>query len=123
MYVDHVADVGVRELEQRLSEYLARAERGGLLLVTERGRPKAVLGPPPGRGRVQQGNADVWITPGSGGTLGAIPRWKASRQVRTLDALHLAAAQTDRRRGGPALHVDVRQAQAARNLGLTVVGA
>jgi uncharacterized protein len=43
--------------------------------------------------------------------------------VRTLDALHLAAA---RRVGGPAvpfLTFDARQAQAARALGLTVVGA
>lgn len=42
--------------------------------------------------------------------------------VRTLDALHLAAAQ---RVGGPAvpfLTFDIRQAQAARALGLTVVG-
>lgn len=42
--------------------------------------------------------------------------------VRTLDALHLSAAQ---RVGGPAvplLTFDVRQAQAARALGLTVVG-
>jgi uncharacterized protein len=43
--------------------------------------------------------------------------------VRTLDALHLAAAQ---RLGAPAvpfLTFDLRQAQAARSLGLTVVGA
>ncbi|MDP2712135.1 MAG: type II toxin-antitoxin system VapC family toxin [Solirubrobacteraceae bacterium] len=43
--------------------------------------------------------------------------------VRTLDALHLAAAQ---RAGGsavPFLTFDLRQAQAARALGLTVVGA
>jgi len=43
--------------------------------------------------------------------------------VRTLDALHLAAAQ---RVGGPAvpfLTFDARRAQAARALGLTVVGA
>jgi uncharacterized protein len=43
--------------------------------------------------------------------------------VRTLDALHLAAAQ---RVGGPAvpfLTFVARQAQAARALGLTVVGA
>jgi predicted nucleic acid-binding protein len=42
--------------------------------------------------------------------------------VRTLDALHLAAAQ---RVGGPAvpfLTFDIRQAQAARALGLTVIG-
>jgi predicted nucleic acid-binding protein len=43
--------------------------------------------------------------------------------VRTLDALHLAAAQ---RLGGsalPYLTFDLRQAQAARALGFTVVGA
>ncbi len=43
--------------------------------------------------------------------------------VRTLAALHLAAAQ---RAGGPAvpfLTFDLRQAQGARSLGLTVVGA
>ena len=43
--------------------------------------------------------------------------------VRILDALHLAAA---RRAGGsavPFLTYDVRQAQAARGLGFTVVGA
>ncbi|MGH2948318.1 MAG: type II toxin-antitoxin system VapC family toxin [Solirubrobacteraceae bacterium] len=43
--------------------------------------------------------------------------------VRTLDALHLAAAQ---RAGGPALPLltyGLRQAQAARGLGFTVVGA
>ena len=43
--------------------------------------------------------------------------------VRTIDALHLAAA---RRAGGsavPFLTYDVRQAQAARGLGFTVVGA
>ena len=43
--------------------------------------------------------------------------------VRTLGALHLAAAQ---RVGGPAvpfLTFDLRQAQAARSLGLTVLGA
>jgi len=42
--------------------------------------------------------------------------------VRVLDALHLAAIQ---RSGGPAvpfLTFDVRQAQAARALGLTVLG-
>ena len=43
--------------------------------------------------------------------------------VRTLDALHLAAAQ---RAGGPTvtfLTFDLKQAQAARDLGMTVVGA
>ena len=43
--------------------------------------------------------------------------------VRTLDALHLAAAQRAGGPGLPFLTFDVRQAQAARSLGLTVLGA
>jgi predicted nucleic acid-binding protein len=43
--------------------------------------------------------------------------------VRTLDALHLAAAQRVGAGALPFLTFDVRQAQAARALGFTVVGA
>jgi prevent-host-death family protein len=87
-----MADVGVRELKQRLSEYLDRAERGELVRVTERGRPKALLGPLPGRARIDAGIAEGWITRSSGGSapssatgLGPSRRWKASRRV--LDVL------------------------------------
>jgi uncharacterized protein len=55
-----MTDVGVRELKQRLSEYLDRAERGELVRVTERGRPKALLGPLPGRARVEEGVGEVY---------------------------------------------------------------
>ena len=37
--------VGVRELRQNLSVYLARVKRGEVLTVTEHGRPVARLGP------------------------------------------------------------------------------
>lgn len=80
-----MADVGVRELKQRLSEYLDRAERGELVRVTERGRPKALLGPLPGRARVDEGVAEGWITPATGTGLAPVRRWKTPRQV--LDAL------------------------------------
>lgn len=43
--------------------------------------------------------------------------------ARTLDALHLAAAQRVGGAAVPFLTFDVRQAQAARSLGLTVIGA
>lgn len=56
-------DVGVRELKARLSEFLDRAERGEVIRVTERGRPKAALGPIPGRLRVDEGIAEGWIRP------------------------------------------------------------
>lgn len=78
-------DVGVRELKQNLSQYLDRAERGELVRVTERGRPKALLAPLPGAGRLGNGVEEGWITPGSGGTLGQVRRWP--RRETVLDAL------------------------------------
>lgn len=80
-----MADVGVRELKQRLSEYLDRAERGELLQVTDRGRPKALLGPLPGRARVEEGISGGWIRAGRGGNLSQVQRVRSGRRV--LDAL------------------------------------
>ena len=80
-----MADVGIRELKQRLSEYLDRAERGELVRVTDRGRPKALLGPLPGRANVEEGIAGGWITPGSGERLRPVKRQKA--RARVLDVL------------------------------------
>lgn len=39
----HQREVGVRELHDRLSEYLERVEGGGEVVVTRRGRPVARL--------------------------------------------------------------------------------
>ncbi len=80
-----MADVGVRELKQRLSEYLDRAERGEILRVTDRGRPKAILGPVPDRARVEEGIRAGWIRPGTGSPLGPVSRSRSSRRV--LDVL------------------------------------
>jgi prevent-host-death family protein len=78
-------DVGVRELKQRLSQYLDRAEKGEIIRVTDRGRPKALLGPLPGRLRLDEGIVEGWITPGSGERLGPVER---ARAVGTIaDAL------------------------------------
>jgi prevent-host-death family protein len=38
--------VGVRELKNRLSEFLRRVADGERITVTDRGRPVAALGPP-----------------------------------------------------------------------------
>lgn len=78
-------DVGVRELKQHLSQYLDRAQRGELITVTDRGHPKALLGPLPGRARVDAGISEGWITPGSSATLRPAPR--ASSERRVIDAL------------------------------------
>ena len=42
-----MATVGVRELRQRASELLRRVEQGETIEVTDRGRPVALLSPPP----------------------------------------------------------------------------
>lgn len=42
--------VGIAELRQNLSRYLRRVEDGERLLVTDRNRPIAELGPPPSAG-------------------------------------------------------------------------
>lgn len=42
--------VGIAELRQNLSQYLQRVARGERLLVTDRNRPVAELGPPPSSG-------------------------------------------------------------------------
>jgi prevent-host-death family protein len=39
--------VGIRELKNRLSQYLKRVRTGERVVVTERGRPVAVLSPSP----------------------------------------------------------------------------
>ncbi len=48
-----MATVGVRELKTRLSQYLKRAGRGERIVVTERGRPVAVIGPAAGSARTE----------------------------------------------------------------------
>ena len=77
-------NVGVRELKQRLSECIERAARGESITVTDRGKPRAVLGPVPGVARLQQGVAEGWITAGSGEPLSAVRRAKSRRSVREV---------------------------------------
>jgi prevent-host-death family protein len=59
-------DIGIRELKARLSEFVERAGQGEIIRVTERGRPKALLGPLPGRAHLDRGIAEGWIRPGNG---------------------------------------------------------
>ena len=44
-YMEAAEQVGVRELRQNLSVYLARIARGETLEVTDRGQPVAILAP------------------------------------------------------------------------------
>jgi len=79
-------DVGVRELKQNLSAYLERAARGETIRVTDRGLPKAILGPVPGAARLDEGLAEGWITaPESRARAGYVRRARAAG--RTDDVL------------------------------------
>jgi prevent-host-death family protein len=78
-------DVGIRELKARLSEYLDRAERGEVVTITQRGQPKAILAPLPGRLRVLQGIEEGWVTPATARGLGPARRHRSLERV--LDVL------------------------------------
>ena len=59
-------DVGIRDLKGRLSEFVERAASGETIRVTDRGRPKAILGPLPGKVDLDRGIDEGWLTPGLG---------------------------------------------------------
>lgn len=77
--------VGVRELKAKLSEYLARAQAGEEIIVTDHGKPKAVLAPVGRRGRIEKGIAEGWITPARRRSLAAARPVRGTRA--TADVL------------------------------------
>jgi prevent-host-death family protein len=74
-------DVGVRELKQHLSEYLDRAARGEVIRVTDRGQPKAIIGPVPGAGRLAAGLDEGWIRPAENDDPAPVRRARAPRRI------------------------------------------
>lgn len=78
-------DIGVRDLKQRLSEFLDRAARGEVIRVTDRGRPKAILGPVPGANRLGLGIESGWIRAASKAPPVPVKRVGAKRRI--ADAL------------------------------------
>jgi len=80
-------DVGVRELKAHLSDYLDRASEGELIRVTDRGVPKAILGPLPddSNARIEQGIAEGWIRPSSGAPPREFRKFRSER--RSEDAI------------------------------------
>jgi prevent-host-death family protein len=78
-------DIGVRELKQNLSAYLARAARGETIRVTERGVPKALLGPIPGTVRLEEGVSKGWIArPATSAAPARVQRARASLRVEDV---------------------------------------
>jgi prevent-host-death family protein len=78
-------DVGVRELKQRLSEFIARAAKGEVIRVTDRGEPRAILGPLPGQPRLEEGIREGWIRAGSAAPSRPVARIEV--RLRTEQAL------------------------------------
>jgi antitoxin (DNA-binding transcriptional repressor) of toxin-antitoxin stability system len=74
-------DVDVRQLEQHLSEFLARAAAGETIRVTDRGRLRAILGPVPGSVRLARGIAEGWIRGAEESEPVPVPRAKALRSI------------------------------------------
>ena len=94
-YMEAVDQVGVRELRQNLSVYLARIAQGETLEVTDRGHPVAILAPLPKPISVlERLKRDGRLIPGRGDLLALKrPRTAVSRQGS--DALD--AQRADRR--------------------------
>lgn len=65
-------NVGIRELKNRLSEYVSRVEAGDEITVTDRGRPVALLRPLAG-GRRSAAASD-WVARGIAEWLGGTPQ-------------------------------------------------
>jgi len=78
-------DVGVRDLKQRLSEFLDRAARGEIIRVTDRGRPKAILGPVPGGDRLGLGIEGGWVRAASKAP--PVPVKRARAKLRIAEVL------------------------------------
>ncbi len=83
-------EIGVRELRSNLANVLERAAAGERIVITERGTPKAVLGPTSTTDNLGKGIAEGWITPGAKkGTPAPIPRqhfafqpgWSSERAI------------------------------------------
>lgn len=72
-YMESGEQVGVRELRQNLSVYLARIARGETLEVTDRGLPVAILAPLPKPSSVlERLRAEGRVTPATGDLLAAV---------------------------------------------------
>jgi len=88
-YMEAVEQVGVRELRQNLSVYLARIARGETLEVTDRGQPVAILAPLPKPTSVlERLKREGRLTPAKGDLL-ALKRPPMTMSRRGSEALEL----------------------------------
>ncbi len=79
-----MASVGVRELKNRLTYYLRRTKQGEEVIVTERGRPIALIQPIQSAERIAGLEARLAKLAAQG--LVTLPSQKPSRRVRLVKA-------------------------------------
>lgn len=91
-----MASVGVRELRQRASDLLRRVGRGETIEVTDRGRPVALLSPPPAGGPLQRLRAQGDVEPAAGG-LADLPPPLALAEGRERPSVVLARLRRNER--------------------------
>jgi prevent-host-death family protein len=77
-------DVGIRELKQRLSEYLERVAQGEVIRVTDRGRPKALLTPIRDEQVIARGLREGWLSPGEDVAPTRVQRVRSRRRASEL---------------------------------------
>ena len=77
-----MATVGVRDLKNRLTHYLGRAKRGEEVVVTERGKPVAILASTASLERPQSAQAQLAKLAASG--LVILPTGKRLTRVRRV---------------------------------------
>jgi prevent-host-death family protein len=91
-YMGAIDRVGVRELRQNLSVYLARIAQGETLEVTDRGQPVAILAPLPKPSSVlERLKREGRLIPGRGDLL-ALKRPRMARSRQGSDALEAQRA-------------------------------
>ncbi len=78
-------EVGVRELKAKLSEFIGRAAKGELVVVTDRGRPVAQIGPLTGYSALERGMEEGWIQPPK--RVGLVPAQRFLADQSVLDVL------------------------------------
>lgn len=78
-------EVGIRELKQRLSEYLDRVAEGEVIRVTDRGRAKAQIAPIRDERAIERGAREGWLALGEDRPPEPIRRARARK--RSLELL------------------------------------
>ncbi len=85
--------IGVRELKQRLSEFIELASSGQIVEITDRGVPKALLVPLSAHDALLAGIEEGWVRPGRGS--GLRPHVGRPSVRRVLDVLDDDRGVTD----------------------------